>query len=141
MSCLRSTIQPRSGNRRGVARWAASLGALACAVLPPVSACAQQAIPADLGFTYLQERTKFVGSGTNPYFMMRGAKVDFAYCMARGFGLVVSGSGLSTVNLRGSIDVEQISLMAGPRYTWNFGHITPTTINRKGGVYLEGKAG
>src|SRR5579875_658555 len=141
MSCLRSTIQPRSGNRRGVARWAASLGALACAVLPPVSACAQQAIPADLGFTYLQERTKFVGSGTDPYFMLRGAKVDFAYSVAKRVGLVVSGTGLSTVNLRGSLDVEQIALMAGPRYTWNWGHITPTAINRKGGFFVEGKAG
>ena len=98
-------------------------------------------VPADLGFTYIQERTKFVGTGTDPYFMLRGAKVDFAYEFGRGVGLAVSGTGLSTVNLRGSLDVEQISLMAGPRYTWNFGHITPTAMNRKGGVFLEGKAG
>ena len=45
------------------------------------------------------------------------------------------------MNLRGSLDVEQISLMAGPRYTWNWGHITPTASNRKGGVFVEGKAG
>ncbi len=112
----------------------------ALGVLPTAGRLHAQ-VPADLGFTYLQERTKFVGSGTNPYFMLRGAKVDFAYSFARGLGIVVSGTGLSTVNLRGSLDVEQISLMAGPRYTWNFGHITPTAINRKGGVFVEGKAG
>jgi hypothetical protein len=106
---------------------------------PALRASAQR--PADLGFTYLQERTKFVGSGTNVYFMMRGAKVDLAYNFAKGLGLAVSGTGLSTVNIRGSLDVEQISLMAGPRYTWNFGHITPTAINRKGGIFVEGKAG
>jgi hypothetical protein len=103
-------------------------------------ASAQQ-VPADLGLTYLQERTKFVGSGTNVYFMLRGAKVDFGYDFAKGLGLVISGTGLSTVNLRGALDVEQISFMAGPRYTWNWGHITPTAINRKGGVFVEGKVG
>ncbi len=102
---------------------------------------AQDATPADLGFSYLQERTKFVGSGTNPYFMLRGAKVDFGYEFTHGIGLAISGTGLSTVNLRGSLDVEQIALMAGPRFTRNFGHITPTAINRKGGVYVEAKAG
>lgn len=119
--------------------------ALACgivwAILAGTRAYAEDGVPADLGFSYLQERTKFVGSGTNPYFMMRGAKVDFAYEFAHRIGLVVSGTGLSTVNLRGSLDVEQISLMAGPRYTWNWGHITPTATSRKGGVYVEGKAG
>ena len=109
-------------------------------MLPSVRVHAQQ-VPADLGFTYLQERTKFVGSGTNPYFMLRGAKVDLAYSFAHGLGVVVSGTGLSTVNLRGALDVEQISLMGGPRYTWNWGHISPTAINRKGGVFLEGKVG
>ena len=115
---------------------------LAAAVAAPAPRlCAQGSVPADLGFSYLQERTKFVGSGTNPYFMLRGAKVDFAFNCVGGLGLAVSGTGLSTVNLRGSLDVEQIALMAGPRYTRNFGHITPTASSRKGGVYVEGKAG
>ena len=115
--------------------------AVLCASLAGRGAQALATVPAYLGFSYVQERTKFVGSGTNPYFMMRGAKADFAYEFTHRLGLVVSGTGLSTVNLRGSLDVEQISLMAGPRYTWNWGHITPTAINRKGGVYVEGKAG
>lgn len=101
----------------------------------------QEQIPADLGVSFLQERTKFVGSGTNPYFMLRGAKVDFAYSLAKGAGLVVSGTGLSTVNLRGSQDEEQISLTAGPRYTWNLGRITPTASTRRGGLFIEGRVG
>lgn len=131
-----------SGRRRrpGASRISAAGLVLAGLVLGPAGRLRAQA-PADLGFTYLQERTKFVGSGTNVYFMLRGAKVDLAYNFAKGLGLAVSGTGLSTVNIRGSLDVEQISLMAGPRYTWNFGHITPTAINRKGGVFVEGKAG
>ncbi|MBE7159405.1 MAG: hypothetical protein INR62_13405 [Rhodospirillales bacterium] len=118
------------------------LAALLFLGLGGFSASGQQSqIPADLSFSFLQERTKFVGSGTNPYFMMRGAKADFAYSLAGGLGLAVSGTGLSTVNLRGSIDQEQIALLAGPRYTWNWGHITPTASNRKGSLYLEGKVG
>ncbi len=122
------------------ARRAALALLLGTAALPGWKASAQQ-VPADLGVTYLQERTKFVGSGTNPYFMLRGAKVDFAYSLAGGLGLAISGTGLSTVNLRGAEDVEQIAFMAGPRYTWNWGHITPTASTRKGGVFAEGKAG
>ena len=115
---------------------------LTLAAISGSRAAAQESqIPADLGVSFLQERTKFVGSGTDTYFMLRGAKVDFAYSLAKSIGLVVSGTGLSTVNLRGSLDVEQISFMAGPRYTWNWGHITPTASNRKGGLFVEGKVG
>ena len=141
--CLNPTSSTRPYSRRSAFR------VLRCALVVAMlwltvageRARAEDAVPADLGFSYLQERTKFVGSGTNPYFMLRGAKVDFAYEFTHRLGLAVSATGLSTVNLRGSLDVEQISLMAGPRYTWNLGHITPTAINRKGGLYVEGKAG
>ena len=65
---------------------------LAMSAVAGSRAAAQQSqIPADLGVSYLQERTKFVGSGTNPYFMLRGAKVDFSYSLAKRVGLVVSG--------------------------------------------------
>lgn len=127
--------------RSGMLRHAFQAMALLTMLLLSGAAIAQSSVPADLGFSYLQERTKFVGSGTNPYFMLRGARVDLGYSLVRGMGLAISASGLSTVNLRGSLDVEQIALMAGPRYTWNWGHITPTAINRKGGVFVEGKVG
>ena len=102
---------------------------------------AAQGVRADFGLTYLQERTKFVGSGSGTYFMLRGAKVDVGCALFDHLGLVVSGTGLSAVNLRGSLDVEQIAFMAGPRYTWNWGNITPAASSRKGAVFLEGKAG
>lgn len=129
---------PAGGRCRRVLRLGAGMAAL---WLIAGSARAQSAIPADLGFSFQQERTKFVGSGTDPYFMLRGAKVDLGYSLVRGLGVAVSASGMSTVNLRGALDVEQIALMAGPRYTWNWGHITPTATNRKGGIFVEGKVG
>lgn len=135
-------VSRRSRRRRGFgpSRCVALL-LLVAALCGPRAVAEGDQVPADLGISFLQERTKFVGSGTNPYFMLRGAKVDFAYSLAKGVGLVVSGTGLATVNLRGSLDEEQISFMAGPRYTWNWGHITPTATSRRGGVFVEGKAG
>lgn len=129
------------GRSRSLSRGLTRVLLLAAAFTGSGAAAQESQIPADFGVTYLQERTKFVGSGTNPYFMLRGAKVDYAYSLAKSIGLVISGSGLSTVNLRGSLDVEQISVMAGPRYTWNWGHITPTATTRKGGLFVEGKVG
>ena len=137
----KSTPHSRPDSVRRFLLHCATVLALTAGLLPCAQARAEGAVPADLGFSFLQERTKFVGSGTNPYFMMRGAKVDFGYEFARGVGLAISGTGLSTVNLRGTLDVEQISLMAGPRYTWNWGHITPTAVHRKGSLFVEGKVG
>ena len=104
-----------------------------------IRAAAQRSV--DFSLAYTQERTKFVGSGTDPYFMLRGADVEVGYDFHKGVGMAVSGTGLATVNLRGSLDVEQITLQAGPRYTWNWGHITPTVSTRKGGAFLEAQAG
>lgn len=138
MRRLRSLLSRLRLPRRGFCTAAATLVSL---LLLHGAAAAQSSVPADLGFSFVQERTKFVGSGTDRYFMLRGARVDLGYSLIRGAGLAISASGLSTVNLRGALDVEQIALMAGPRYTWNWGHITPTAINRKGGVFVEGKVG
>ena len=121
-------------------RRAALFVAAACTLIGvTLPATAQQR--SDLGFTYTQERTKFVGSGTNPYFMVRGATVDLGFELGKNLGLAVNGTGTSAVNLRGGLDVEQASFAAGPRYTWNWGHITPTATTRKGSVFVEGLAG
>lgn len=130
----------RGGGRGGRLRMAGAVcGALL--VLIAASSVRAQEVPADLGISFIQERTKFVGSGTNPYFMLRGARVDFGYSLHKGLGIAVTGTGLATVNLRGALDVEEINFLAGPRYTWNWGHITPTATTRKGGAFVEGKVG
>ena len=112
---------------------------LAIVAVLPARAVAQH--PVDFSLAYLQERTKFVGSGTDPYFMLRGADLELSYGLHDRLGLAVAAAGLSTVNLRGSLDVEQVSLTAGPRYTWNWGRITPTVTTRRGGIFAEARAG
>jgi hypothetical protein len=119
---------------------------LVCAALCVTAAHAQTPTmpsqrPIDLGFTSVQERSKFVGYSPSDDFTLRGATVDAGVGLWRGLGIAFAGNGLAATNLRNSIDIHQISLMAGPRYTYNFGHITPTAWNRHFGVFVDGKAG
>lgn len=95
----------------------------------------------DFSMTYTQEAARFVGNAPNPYFYLRGATVEFSYDVWKGFGASVGGTGLAATNLRGAVDIHQVSLLFGPRYTYNIGHITPTAWNRKGSVFVEGKFG
>jgi hypothetical protein len=95
----------------------------------------------DFGMTYIQERSKFVGSGANDYFMLRGAKIDYTMGLWHGLGISGTADGLAATNLRGSIDIEHIQVMVGPRYTYNLGHNTDTYWGRRGGIFVEAKVG
>ncbi len=95
----------------------------------------------DLGMTYTQQRSKFVGSSPSDFFYLRGATVDFAYTPFHGFGPVVSLNGLSVTNLRTEIDIHQASFLGGGRYTFSLGHISPTIWSRKGSIFGEGLVG
>jgi hypothetical protein len=111
----------------------------ALALLSGLQARAQRS--GDFSLTYTQEAARFVGDQPNPYFYLRGATAEIGYSFWKGLGVTVGGTGLAATNLRGSIDIHQISFLFGPRYTYNIGHITPTAWNRKGGVFVEGKFG
>jgi len=97
--------------------------------------------PIDFGMTYIQERTKFVGASSADYFYLRGAKLDYTINLWHGLGASATAAGLATTNQRGSIDIEHIQFLVGPRYTYNFGHITDTTWNRHAGIFVEAKVG
>ena len=97
--------------------------------------------PVDFGMTYVQERAKFVGASSADYFYLRGAKLDYTINLWHGLGASATAAGLAATNQRGSIDIEHIQFLAGPRYTYNLGHITDTAWNRHGGIFVEGKVG
>ncbi len=59
-------------------------------------------------------------------FYMRGATVDLAASLFHGIGPVVSLNGMAVTNLRSQIDIHQASFLFGGRYTYSFGHISPT---------------
>jgi hypothetical protein len=113
--------------------------AVALMLLPGAHARAQRS--GDFSMTYTQERARFVGDQPNQYFYLRGATVGLGYNLWHGLGLAVNGTGLAGTNLRGTIDIHHVNLLVGPRYTLNFGHITPTAWNRKGSIFVEGKVG
>lgn len=113
-------------------------------LLLPVAAflpAAHAQAPMDLGMTYTQMRTKFVGAASTDNFYMRGATVDFAYSPFHGFGPVVSLNGMAVTNLRTEIDIHQASFLFGGRYTYSFGHVSPTVWSRRASLFGEGLVG
>ncbi len=138
-----TTRDPRPLNRsfRHLFRLAATV-AFAATALPLAQAHAQfGSRSADFSMSYVQERSKFVGSASSDYFYLRGAKLDYTVDLWHGLGASVTGAGLAASNLRGSIDIEHIQFLVGPRYTYTLGHITDTAWNRHGSVFVEGKVG
>ena len=95
----------------------------------------------DLGMTFTQQRSKFVGASASDFFYLRGATVDYAYTPFHGFGPVASFNGLAVTNLRTQIDIHQASFLGGGRYTYSLGHISPTIWSRKGSIFAEGIVG
>ena len=109
-----------------------------------LAACGAQAQrgAVDFGMTYSQQVSKFVGvSSSATDFYLRGATMDLSYSFWKGFGVAASGTGLAATNLQTNIDVHQVEMLGGLRYTHNFGHITPTVWARRGGLFLEAKGG
>ena len=97
--------------------------------------------PIDFGMTYVQERAKFVGASSADYFYLRGAKLDYTINLCHGLGASATAAGLAATNQRGSIDIQHIQFLVGPRYTYNIGHITDTAWNRHAAIFVEGKVG
>ena len=91
--------------------------------------------------TFTQQRSKFLGSASTDNFYLRGATIDYGTDLFHGMGPVVSFNGLAVTNLRKQIDIHQASFLAGGRYTYSRGHITPTIWNRKGSIFGEGLFG
>ena len=113
-------------------------------LLSPLAAflpAAHAQTPMDLGMTYTQQRAKFVGASPSDNFYMRGATVDFAYQPFHGIGPVVSLNGMAVTNLRTEIDIHQASFLGGGRYTYSFGHISPTVWSRRASLFGEGLVG
>jgi hypothetical protein len=95
----------------------------------------------DFSLGYVQDAARFVGQQPETFFYLRGANAEIAYSLWKGFGFVAGGSGVAGTNLRGTVDIHQITFVVGPRYTWNIGHISPTAWNRKGSIFVQGKVG
>lgn len=124
--------------RRALALFLLTLSVLT--FTPRVHAQTEHA-PADLGMTFTQQRSKFLGASSTDFFYLRGATVDYATDIYHGLGPTFSLGGLAVTNLRQQIDIHQASFMGGIRYTYSRGHITPTIWNRRGSIFGEAQTG
>jgi hypothetical protein len=135
----RSTARKRSRANPVLGAAPLLLAMLFAATAQPCRAQSQRSF--DLGLAYTQERSKFIGPAAGNYFYLRGATVDVAEDLYKGIGLSVEGTGISSTNLEGNIDIEHVQFLAGPRYTRNFGRNSDFAWNRHAGVFVEAKAG
>jgi len=138
---LHPSTRPSLSAPRKRAHLFASLALFALALAAPANSRAQRS--ADIGLTFTQSRSNFVtvpGSATQ-YFYMRGAAADYSVPLWNGLGVSASGIGLTGENFDRHVDIHQISILAGPRYTWNHGHILPYEWGRKASLFGEGKVG
>jgi hypothetical protein len=144
---MRQTASPiRTATHRSASRGSNPLRRIAHALLlllplALILPAAHAQAPYDLGLTYTQQLSKFVGPEAHDNFFLRGATVDLAYVAFHGIGPVVSLNGLAVTNLRTQIDIHQASYTGGGRYTFTLGHISPTVWSRHGSIFAEGLVG
>jgi hypothetical protein len=112
-------------------------GILALLMVPRAHAQAS----GDFSMMFVNDAARFVGNQPDTFFYLRGASVEIAYAPWKGIGFVAGGTGNAGTNLRGAVDIHTVTFFAGPRYTYNLGHISPTAWNRKGSIYVQGKVG
>jgi hypothetical protein len=71
----------------------------------------------DLGLTYAAERA-YIAPGTCDCFWFNGGGADVAVTFWKGFGIAAALTGDHASNVTPGVDINKISYMAGPRYTY-----------------------
>jgi hypothetical protein len=79
----------------------------------------------DVAFTYVAERAK-IASTSCGCFWLQGGSLNAAVTFYRGFGVAVNLTGDQASNVQPGVDLDKVSFMVGPRYTYTrkswFGH-------------------
>lgn len=95
---------------------ALSLGLLAQAQQQPK--CRFRLQSTDLAVTYAAEGGKIAFTDSNR-FWMHGGSAEAAFTLYRGFGLAASINGAHASGIVPGVDVNKVSFLAGPRYSFN----------------------
>jgi outer membrane immunogenic protein len=90
--------------------------------------------PAMVGVTYDLERAKIAGTGCG-CFWLQGGSAEIALPFYKGFGVAGSFSGDHASNIRPGVDLNKLSYVAGPRYTFD-----ALRTPRGAGVQIFGEA-
>ncbi|MGA9673559.1 MAG: hypothetical protein WBQ94_30490 [Terracidiphilus sp.] len=85
----------------------------------PMAASAQKVskVSTDIGVTYDAERAQ-LAPGNCSCFWLQGGGVDGAVTFWRGFGIAATFTGDHASNVAPGVDINKISFMGGPRYTY-----------------------
>ncbi len=75
-------------------------------------------ISTDIGVTFAVERSQTVPNQC--CFWMKGGGVDGAVTFWKGLGLAAALNGDRGANVQPGVDVNKLSLLGGPRYTWTW---------------------
>jgi len=91
-------------------------------LLAAVTCWAQQSssngkVSTDLGITYDAERAQ-LAPGNRGCFWLQGGGVDGAVTFWKGFGIAATFTGDHASNVTPGVDINKISFMGGPRYTY-----------------------
>jgi len=91
---------------------------------------APDTVSTDLAVTFAVERSQVVPGQTS--FWLKGGGADAAVTFKSGLGIAASLTGDHTANVGSGVDVNRISFLAGPRYTWTAwqGHATAADNRR-----------
>ena len=79
-----------------------------------------QVSSADLAITFTTERSKLT-PGTGNEFWLNGASLDGGITLFRGFGAAANFTSDQAANVAPNLSLDKLSLMAGPRYTYEWG--------------------
>ena len=74
------------------------------------------AVSTDLGITFATERSEVMANDC--CFWFKGGGADAAFTFGKGWGIAATLTGDHAANVAPGVDVNKISFLAGPRYTW-----------------------
>ena len=100
---------------------------------------AHQPVSVDLGVTFSLEKADIVP--TQCCFWMKGGGTDAAITFWKGLGIAASVTGDHISNYAHGYDVNQIAILAGPRYTHSLGAGSANGGYSRFQVYGDGLAG
>lgn len=93
----------------------------------------------DLAVTYSPQVGK-VAPSKSDRFWMQGGSADVAVTLYRGFGVAASLTGQHASNITPGIDVNKITFVTGPRYTYNTARWTDRLLGPKHPSSVFGEA-
>jgi hypothetical protein len=95
----------------------------------------------DVAITYVAERTK-VASVDCGCFWLQGGGMNAALTLYRGLGVAANLTGGHASNAAPGVDLDKVSFLMGPRYTYPFTHWLSRIGGSGGGrVFAEGLIG